>query len=252
MSPLSSATLAAAGLSCKVFSAGTNNRTRARAPLGVVTHTPSITFARRVAAAHPKLTPGTTGFDAAAGGRFDSSKYQPNFLIGLTGLVCVLDWDDQRAQHAGGLALGCPAGDVYSANRWREWANPSDGSGWQRHGRDPLAVYDWWDAAFPAARSPLDVFPWGHFPNEAVGVDLLPDPVSGKYMDVQRHAWVALVRALARQHGFPLDERHVTTHSYAAPCERGTVVRRGRIIGVHWDPDAKVWDHAEMLAALRA
>jgi len=251
---LTSNDLTAAGLGHLVLASGTDNRTRARAPLGVVTHTPSVTFARKALEAYRKdnrRDPTPLELDIVASRRFDVAKYQPNFLIGLTGHVGVLDWDDQRTLHSGGLALECPAGDVYAANRWREWASPSDGSGWRKHGRDPLAVYDWWDAAFPAAKSPLDVFPWGHYPNEAVGVDLLPDPVTGQYTDEQRAAWVKLVRLLAKLHGFPIDARHVTTHSYASPCERGTVVRGGKIIGVHWDPDGNIWDHAAMLAEAR-
>ena len=254
VSRLTSNDLNAVGLAHTIFAQGTDNRTRARAPLGVVTHTPSVTFAKKVLDAFKAANgrdPSPAEFDQAAGQRFDAAKYQPNFLIGLTGIVLVLDWDDQRTSHSGGLALECPAGDVYAANVWRQWASPSDGSGWRKHGRDPLAVYDWWDRAFPSARSPLDVFPWGHYPNEAVGVDLLPDPVTGQYSEAQREAWVKLVRALSKLHGFPVYDRSVTTHSYASPCERGTVVRGGKIVGIHWDPDEKVWHHPTMLQLAR-
>jgi hypothetical protein len=178
--------------------------------------------------------------------------YQPNYLIGTTGRVFVLDKDHQRAQHSGGLAMECPAGDVYAAGTWRDWASPSDGSGWRRHGRPGHVVYDYWDAAFPGARSPLDVFPWGKFPNDALGIDLLPDPDTGAYAPVQRSSYLVLVKLLAAKHGFPLDARHVTTHTFASPCERGTVVRKGQIVGVHWDPDARVWPHAQVLAELVA
>lgn len=242
------------GLTHEIYERGTENRDRARTPMGVVTHTPSITFARKVLETFRTLNgraPTSLELDLSAGTKFDASKYQPNFLIGLTGLVCVLDWDDQRTSHSGGLAMECPAGDVYTAGTWREWASPSDGSGWRKHGRDPNAVYDWWNAAFLGARSPLDIFKWGKTPNEAVGIDLLPDPITGQYTDAQRVAWVKLVRALSALHGFALSDRCVTTHSFASPCERGTVKRAGKIVGTHWDPDVKIWNHAEMLKQLR-
>lgn len=230
---------------------GTRNRPRERAPLGVVTHTPSVTFARNVRArfvAEHGRQPTAVDLDVAAAARFDAATYQPNALIGLTGRVFLLDADSQRAQHSGMLAGECPAGDVYAAGTWWDWASPSDGSGWVRHGRPGRVVYDYWAAAFPGARSPLDIFPWGRYPNEALGVDLLPDPDTGLYNDAQRAAWVGLVKLWSGLHGFSIDLRHVTTHTLASPCERGTVRRNGRIVGVHWDPDAKVWNHGAMVA----
>jgi hypothetical protein len=248
---------AAIGLAiCELVGQGTDNRTRDRAPLGVVTHTPSVTFSRKAYddfVARNGRAPGMEEHDRHAAARFDVAKYQPNFLIGRSGLVCILDTEDQRAQHAGGLALECPAGDVYSAGTWRDWASPSDGSGWRRHGRDGRKVYDYWDAAFPGARSPLEVFPWGHFPNEAIGIDLLPDPFTGIYSPRQREAYVKLVRLLAAAHGFRVSDRTVTTHTLCSPCERGTIRRKdGTIVGVHWDPDSKVWPHASVLAEIAA
>jgi hypothetical protein len=230
---------------------GTDNRDRDAAPLGIVAHTPSVTFARKVRdafiAEHGRA-PTPAELDVAAARRFDRSAYIPNYLIGTTALIAQLDLDHQRAQHSGMLAADCPAGDVYKAGTWREWASPSDGSGWQRHGRDGRIVYDYWDAAFPGARSPYDVFVWGRYPNNCIGIDLLPDPDTGAYTPDQRRAFVALTRALAPLHGFPIRFDRVTTHTYTSPVERGTVrLRGGTIIGKHWDPDLKVWPHAEVV-----
>lgn len=234
---------------------GTDNRGRDTAPKGIVTHTPSVTFARRARdafAAENGRAPAPGELDLTAARRFDRATYQPNYLIGTSGLLAQLDLDHQRAQHSGMLAGDSPVGDVYSAGTWRDWASPSDGSGWVRHGRPGHVVYDYWGAAFPGARSPLDVFAWGRYPNEAIGIDLLPDPETGAYSSVQRAVYVRLVRALSDLHGFPLDLRHVTTHTLASPVERGTVRRGGKIVGVHWDPDAKVWPHAQIVAEAAA
>lgn len=248
---LTPADLDGLGLPCTDLSnRGTDNRDRVRAPLGVVTHTPSVTFAKRVQQgfiADHRRPPTPAELDNAAANRFDAARYQPNYLIGTTGRIFVLDLDHQRASHSGGLALECPAGNVYAAGTWRDWASPSDGSGWRRHGRPGHVVYDYWDATFPGAASPLDVFPWKGSPNDAIGIDLLPDPDTGIYLPVQRAAYVALVKLLAAKHGFPLDERHVTTHTLASPCERGTVLRKGQIVGVHWDPDVRVWPHGAVV-----
>lgn len=237
------------GLGLEAFDltgAGTDNRDRSKAPIGVVTHTPSVTFAVNARNAfygqHGRF-PTPAELDATAAGRFDRAAYQPNYLIGTTAAVFQLDADHQRAQHSGELAHDSPVGDVYTAGTWRDWASPSDGSGWQRHGRPGHVVYDYWDAAFPGARSPLDVFVWGRYPNEAIGIDLLPDPTTGAYTPAQRAAYVKLVRALGLLHGFPMRFERVTTHTYASPVERGTVKHKGQIVGVHWDPDARVWPH---------
>jgi len=231
---------------------GTDNRDREAVPPGIVTHTPSVTFARKALTAfeaHHGRLPTPHELDATAAARFDRAAYQPGYLIGTAAGVWQLDLDHQRAQHSGMLADDSPAGDVYKAGTWREWASPSDGSGWQRHGRPGHVVYDYWDAAFPGARSPYDVFVWGRYPNNCIGIDLLPDPMTGAYTAEQRRTYVALARALSGLHAFPIRFDRVTTHTYASPVERGTQrLKGGKIIGVHWDPDAKVWPHAQVVA----
>jgi hypothetical protein len=229
---------------------GTDNKDRDTAPQGIVVHTPSVTFARKARDAFVEQygrKPTPPELDAAAARRFDRTAYQPNYLIGTSALIAQLDLDHQRAQHSGMLAADSPVGDVYKTGTWRDWASPSDGSGWQRHGRDGHKVYDYWDAAFPGARSPYDVFPWGRYPNNCIGIDLLPDPDTGAYNLSQRRAFMGLVRALAPLHGFPISLDRITTHTYASPVERGTIRRNGIIVGVHWDPDAKVWPHAAVV-----
>lgn len=233
---------------------GTDNRDRLKAPPGVVTHTPSRTFsanARRDFFHRFGRTPTASELDAHAAGRFDRAAYQPNILIGTTARAFILDSDHQRAQHSGEIGAGCPGGRVYASRAWMDWAKPMGGD-WKRHGRDPARVYDFWIAAFPGADTPAEVFPWGVLPNDALGIDLMPDPDTGAYSPEQRRVWVGIVRAWSQLHGFNVSTRTTTTHTYAAPCERGTLVRGSEIIGVHWDPDIKMWPHLQVLAGMGA
>jgi len=232
---------------------GTVNKVRGSRPLGTVVHTPSVTFANKALSKFKTAygrTPTAAELDDYAAQLFDVVKYQPNYMIGTTGKLFCLDADCYRTSHAGGLAMDSPVGDVYSNNTWRDWASPSDGSGWRRHGRPGNVVYDYWNAAWPGAKSPLDVYPWGKYPNEAVGIDLLPNPANGHYVPEQLETFKKLVRALGQLHNFPLDLRHNATHTLAAPVERGTQVVHGKIIGVHWDPDRRVWPHADVIEEL--
>lgn len=234
---------------------GTANRQRAYAPLGAIVHSPGITFATRAfdrAQQALGRRPAPAEFDMVAARSFDALLYQPNYLIGTSGKVYQLDLDCQRALHSGMLASDCPAGNVYETRRWREWAHPLGGRGWVQHGRPGDRVYDWWVAAFPGADGPMQVFPWGRYPNNAVGVDVLPDPANhGEFNAAQRSSYLALVRLLAQAHNFKIGATTVTTHSFASPLERGSVMRSGKVIGIHWDPPTdKGWDHADNLAVL--
>jgi hypothetical protein len=236
---------------------GTPNIQRKQAPQGVVTHTPGITFAdRALAQARQALgrNPAPAELDRVAAMAFDVLKYQPGYLIGTTGKVYQLDQDHMRTQHSGMLAADCPAGQIYSSAAWREWARPLGGAGWVRHGRDGNRVYDWWNAAFSGEPGPAQIFPWGIYPNNAIGVDILPDPMSGgMFSEAQRASYLILVRALSQAHGFKISARTVTTHSFASPCERGAIMRGGKVIGIHWDPPRNDgWDHQDNLAALGA
>jgi hypothetical protein len=256
MNTLNLADLAAAGLTTfDLAGRGTPHKPRFQPPMGVVVHTPGTPFAQRaLAAATSKLgrAPSLVELDQAAAERFDVASYLPGYLIGQSGAVFRLESDDKRTMHAGQLGADAPRADVYAGTGWREWASPSDGSGWRRHGRPGDQVYDYWLAAFPGAETPVDVFPWGAYPNSAIGIDLLPDPATGAHTAAQRSSFVTLVRTLASVHRFLLDQYHVTTHTLASPVERGTVLRGGRIVGVHWDPDARRWPMPEVLAELRA
>jgi hypothetical protein len=247
--------LVAAGLpTFDLAVSGTPNRPRASAPKGVIVHTPGTPFAQRAwmtaQAANGGKKPALAEFDRAAARRFDAAQFQPGYLLGQTGAVFILESDAKRTNHAGKLGGDSPVPNVYASGAWRDWASPSDGSGWQKHGRPGHQVYDFWDAAWPGAVTPLEVYPWRDAPNDCIGIDLLPDPNTGEYTPAQRSAFVRLVRLLSQAHGFPLDARHVTTHTLASPVERGTVKRNTKIIGRHWDPDARVWPHAEVLAEL--
>lgn len=233
--------------------AGIDNRDRGRAPLGVVVHTPSRLFAAKARDAFLAANgraPTPDELDSTAAMRFDVAEYQPHALIGLTGRIFLLDADHQRASHAGALGQGCPEAGIYGSMRWVDWAKPSDGSGWVKHRRSGREVYDWWFRAFPQASSPVAVFPWGSSPNDALGVDLLPDPDSGNYNAAQVEAFGRLIRLWSVAHGFPIGPTRVTTHSYAAPCERGAVRVAGQILGRHWDPDSRVWPHTEIVGRL--
>lgn len=231
---------------------GTPNRPRTSAPKGVIVHTPGTPFAQRAwmsaQTAKGGGKPILAEFDVAAARRFDMAQFQPGYLVGQTGAVFILEYDSKRTMHSGKLGADSPVANVYASGDWRDWSSPSDGSGWQKHGRPGHVVYDYWDAAWPGAVTPLDVYPWREYPNDCIGIDLLPDPNTGEYTPAQRSSFVRLVRLLSQVHGFPIDLRHVATHTLASPVERGTVKRAGKIIGRHWDPDARVWSHAEVVA----
>lgn len=231
---------------------GMRNAARSRVPLGVVVHTPGRPFmVHALDAARKGLgrAPTAKELDSLAARRFDAAKYQPGYCIGQTGSIYRLDLDTRRTWHAGKLG-GDDHAEVYSGRTWAKWASPSDGSGWCLHGRDPTVVYDYWFAAFPGFDSPVQVFPWGASPNDAIGIDLFPHPETGMTTPAQASAFVALVRALAGVHGFPLDNRHVTTHTLCSPVERGTVRRGGTIVGAPWDLDPRHWPHDAVLARL--
>ena len=161
-------------------------------------------------------------------------------LVGQTGKVFMLERDDRRTMHSGALYRG-----AYGGSDWVEFAKPLGGH-WTRHGRPGWRVYDWWKARYGEA-DPAKVFWWGRSPNKAVGVDLIPNPDDGTFSDEQFAAAQKLVRLLADRHEFPVDDRHVVTHSFASPCERGTLNRKGKIIGVHWDPPHKKFDYGKFI-----
>jgi len=214
---------------------GTENRGRKKAPLGVIIHTPGITFIRKQRdALGDKCT--SKRLQEACAVAFDERPYQPNIIIGYD-KVYLLEDTDHRPMHAGSLK-----GSVY-ARDWRQWAKPLGGKGWELHKRDGHVVYDWWDKVYSERANPTKVFPWGANPNDAVGIDLLPDPSTNTFSDWQLSVLEMVVASLARLHEFPIDKFHVVSHSYASPCERGTVKRRGEIVGVHWDPKNFDFDH---------
>lgn len=250
MKSLTVAQLLQAGINEIALPGGFTNKARIVPPKGIVFHTPGTPWAKGV---WDKLNnPTPVQYDLAAGAAFDMRNYQPNYVIGTSGLVMQLATDDKRPQHAGKLGADSPVKNVYATDAWAEWASPSSGGGWRLHARQPRAVYDWWFAAFPSHRTPLTVFPWGAFPNDALGVDLLP-VVDGKGGPQQTQAQfdvaVKLVRLLAALHGFPITPTTVTTHSMCSPVERGTVLSAGKIVGTPWDLSPKTWNHAAMLAA---
>lgn len=240
------------GLSAEALSTGgTPNKQRTSIPSGIVCHTPGGTFAakalHRAEQVNPK--PSDLDLDRTAAALFDVAVYQPGYLIGTSGTIFQLETDDKRTQHSGMLAADCPGGNVYAKGTWRAWSKPL-GGGWQQHGRPGHVVYDWWDAAFPGLAGPLEAFVWGRYPNDAIGIDLLPDPRrGGAFNDAQVEAFVALVRLLSEAHRFRISKSTVTTHSLASPCERGGILRDGKVIGVHWDPPAG-WDFSRILAEM--
>lgn len=244
------------GLPAEALSTGGNpNKQRTSKPSGVVCHTPGGAFAAKALQRAEDLNrngaPTPIEIDRMAATLFDVAVYQPGYLIGTSGTVFQLDVDFKRTQHSGMLATECPGGNVYAKGTWREWSKPLGGS-WQQHGRPGHVVYDWWDAAFPGLAGPLEAFPWGRYPNDAIGIDLLPDPThGGAFNEAQVEAFVALVRLLSEAHGFRISKSTVTTHSLASPCERGGLIRGGKVIGVHWDPPAG-WNFPRVLAQLGA
>lgn len=217
---------------------------RTRSPVGVIVHSPGVTYVAAVAKALGHRAGDDEVLDEGVAKGLDGREYRPGYLIGRSGIVYLLERDDTHTSHAASLSK------AHYSMHWRRWARPLGGEGWIEHGRDGHVVYDWWDRAFGADTSPLDL-PTGRYPNRAIGVDIRPSPTDGSFAALQIAALGVLVRALATCHNFAPDSRHILTHSLAAPLERGTVLRGSRVIGVHWDPPAKHYRHAAVLAALK-
>jgi hypothetical protein len=242
--------LQCAGINAVELVTGVANKLRGVPPKGIVFHTPGSTWAKGV---WDKLNNKSAAvYDRVASVTFDQRNYQPNYLLGTAGLVAQLATDNMRTQHAGRLGADSPVAGVYASDAWAAWASPSSGGGWRLHGRPPRVVYDWWFAAFPGHLSPVTVFPWGESPNDALGIDLLPvvDGTGGPvHTQVQFDLAVMLVKMLANQHGFPINNRTVTTHSLCSPVERGSVLSAGKIIGTPWDLSPKTFDLSAVIRA---
>lgn len=209
------------------------------APLGVIIHTPGSAFVERCG--RTARSDSDVDIDDEVARRFDSRKYRPGYLVGQSGRVYVLDSDDRRPMHAGSLSVS-----HYSVD-WADWCKPLGGNGYQRHRRPAWVVYDWYEALH-GRENPSDVFPWRRAPNNAIGIDIRPSHLDGSHSDEQHEALRKLVNLLSDAHGFPVDSTHVTTHSYASPLERGSVLRRGKVIGTHWDPPLKKFDYQRIIS----
>lgn len=158
------------------------------------------------------------------------------YLIGPSGAVYKLADNDRRTRHAAALDHRYTSGD---RTGWRDWAR-IDGT-WRRHGRDPVRVWDWWDARWPDVVSPADLAAGPH-PNDGIGIDLLPT-MAGAYTAEQIAALRELVAGLCQAHGIFRDRLHVLGHEDVDPCGRGAVLRGGQIIGIPWDPSPALhWD----------
>ena len=177
---------------------------------------------------------------------FDRREYIGGYMVGQR-VVVKLEVDDRTTWHSGALS------SQHYGRDWRAWARPlaPGAPAFRLHGRDPHVVYDWWDARYGADAHPARVFGWGRLPNRCIGVDLVPDATGG-YGVLQLAMAAALTALLARVHGIQLDDRHVTTHSFAAPLERGSVVRGGRVVGMAWDPPPAHFDLDEHIERARA
>ena len=219
---------------------GTEHRERGAPPAGVIIHSPGVTFASKVKDVVGSRWPDMSVFDDLAAKRFDRMRYVPGYLVGQTGKIYMLERDDRRTMHSGSLYRG-----AYGGSDWVEFAKPL-GSSWTRHGRMGWVVYDWWKKRYGQS-SPTDIFPWSRYPNHAIGLDLLPNPEDGSFSEEQLSSARELVGMLADVHRFPVNDRHVVTHSFASPCERGTLKRKGKIIGVHWDPPLKKFNYSEFI-----
>lgn len=159
--------------------------------------------------------------------------YYGHTMVGPAGGVYELAPEDRQCHHA--VSLGA----VYDDAGWRRWAKPL-GEAWQEHGRDPDVVYDWWIARWPRLVTPLDL-PAGRRPNETtLAIDLLPAP-GGGYTAIQLQVAHEVLRERARRHDLPFDRRHVLGHEDVDPCRRGVVRRRGKVLGVPWDPGPQFW-----------
>jgi len=236
---------------------GTRNRERRKSPAGLVVHTPSRPWVARIVHAleiERGIGPDAGTIDDECAARFDLRKFQGGYMIGWTGRLYCCERDDRRTSHAGGLSVQ----HYRSPKGWRAWAKPLMGtSGYGLHGRPPHVVYDWWNEVFGRDASPLDL-PSGRYPNSCIGIDVRPHQATGEFSSFQAETATKLIRALADCHDFPVDIEHVLTHSLAAPLERGSVLRtnrrtkRSRVIGVHWDPSSRLWNHRGLVARAAA
>ncbi len=227
------------------MASGTQHKNRKVMPKGIIFHTMGRSFINKirnelVQAGYIEEQLDNFTIDEHAAKRLNERPYLAGWMIGQTGLVFKLEEDQKKTLHAGSLKKS-----VYKKDNWRDWGRPLGGLGWMKHGRDPHRVYDWFDAWFGREFNPSKDFDWGRFPNQCIGIDLVPDQ-QGKYTLNQMSGAVDLVEYLVTEHNIPMDEYHIVTHGMAAPCERGTVMRRGKCIGVDWDP-GRHWDHGRFL-----
>lgn len=202
--------------------------TRTRPVQVVVLHTPGRTFAGRVAEGVDTMT---AAYGEAAVTRYARTglEYFGHLLVTPSAHVFELAPVDRLAWHTARLSWH------YKLDSWRELAKPL-GEDWARHGRDPAVVYDWWDARWGKAASPLDLTAGERSINSiSIGVDVLPFP-DGTYTDAQVEATARLCAQLCAAHGLEPGPRTILGHEDVDPCRRGTVRRGERVVGVGWDP----------------
>lgn len=213
-------------------------RTRAEQPRAIVIHTtgrPLTGKATQLAghdATHAEV-------DDAAIGHYERGvlSFYGGWFVGWDGIY-QLATDDRRTQHSGSLGLH------YNTVGWMDVAKPlapGGVSGLRPHGRPGSTVYDWWlERWAPGLTSPLGL-PTGREPNgKSIGIDLLPQ-LDGTYSASQVTALRWLLRKLCEDHDIPYDRRHVLGHEDVDPCARGTVLRKGKVLGIPWDPGALDW-----------
>lgn len=150
-----------------------------------------------------------------------------NYLIGWDGTVYQLLDDDKR-----GSGVGMPRSAIraYRDGSWRRRKNPK-----------ALAM---WDAQFPDADSPLDLFAPFARPSECyIGVEMMPLPSSrvgadGLWFTPRQHqAARALAYDMADRHSWPDDWMYtprLATHEILTPHSRWET----KYTTVPWDPGA--------------
>ena len=202
------------------------------APRAVVIHSTGRGLARYADAR--SATGDESAYDAVALDWYETSgfPYYGHILVGQSGVAHALAPESVVCWHTATLSRR------YGATDWRKFAHPLGGK-LGRHGRQPHIVYDWWDERHGTDASPLDLLGGERKVNQLTfGIDLLPD-LAGEYSASQMATAAGEIRRLCETHGIPFDRSHVLGHEDLDPWRRGTIRRRGKVIGVPWDPGTR-------------
>ena len=182
------------------------------------------TTGRRLTAIAAKNDPQNLAAGAKQWYRSSSTPYYGHVLVAPDLSIAGLCPDDLVAWHTRGLPN-------YGAD-WREFAYSTKEKRLVKHGRDPHVVYDWGDARWGAAATPLDLAGGRSVNAVSWAIDLLPQQ-DGTYTEAQLALAASIVAEKCLHFGLTVDS--VYNHSDLDPTNRGIVWKGKKAIGRDWD-----------------